>query len=270
MDFADKGVVITGGASGIGAALARHIVSHGGRVCIADRDSEATQLISDEIGAIHKVCDVRREPEIVDLVAYAEDEFGQVDCFVSNAGVAAGQEGHAASASNDVWALNWEVHVMSHVYAARACLPKMLERGAGYFVNVASAAGLLNQIDDAAYSATKHAAVSFAESLNITHGDQGIGVSVVCPQYVATPLINLSDDDAAAHQSLLTADEVAKTIVDGVSAGHFRILPHSQVADYVVLRAQDPDRWLAGMRKLRAFAYSTFGQPKAEDFYKLV
>ena len=270
MDFADKGVVITGGASGIGAALARRIVSLGGRVCIADRDADAAQRIADEIGAAHRVCDVRRESDIVDLVAHAQDELGQVDCFVSNAGVAVGQEGHAASAPNDVWALNWDVHVMAHVYAARACLPKMLERGSGYFVNVASAAGLLNQIDDAAYSATKHAAVSFAESLNITHGDQGIGVSVVCPQYVATPLINLSDDDAAAHQSLLTADEVAEAIVEGVAAGRFRILPHAQVADYVVLRAQDPDRWLAGMRKLRAVAYSTFGQPKAQDFYKLV
>ena len=208
--------------------------------------------------------------DIRSLVAHATESLGPVDVFVSNAGFARGELGHAASASNEVWQLNWEVHVMSHVYAARALLPDMIARGSGYFVNVASAAGLLNQIADAAYSATKHAAVSFAESLAITHGADGIGVSVVCPQYVATPLIGLSDEDAEGQDALLTADDVADVVIQAVADERFLVLPHPVVAQYTGLRAADHDRWIKGMQMLKAKAFDMFGQPGPQDFYKLM
>lgn len=139
---------------------------------------------------------------------------------------------------------------MAHVYASRAVLPSMIERGGGYLVNVASAAGLLNQIGDAAYSATKHAAVSFAESLAITHSDDGIDVCVVCPQYVATPLLDM-DDQTEIAGSLVSADHVAQAVLAGMLAKEFLILPHPQVTDYVALKGSDHARWLAGMRGLR-------------------
>jgi len=241
--FENASVVITGGGSGIGAALARHAAAAGAKVCVSDRNLEAAQSVVDQIGGIAVRCDVTDEAAIGEMIAQAEAAHGPVDIYVSNAGLGGGEPDHAASASNDLWNLNWQVHVMAHVYAARVLLPAMTARGSGHLVNVASAAGLLNQIGDAAYSATKHAAVSFAESLAITHGPQGVGVSVVCPQYVATPLLGLDDADAAQRETLLTADDVAAAIVSGVEAGDFLILSHKVVKDYVMQRAQDHDRY---------------------------
>lgn len=159
---------------------------------------------------------------------------------------------------------------MAHVYAARALLPQMLKRGSGYFVNVTSAAGLLNQIENAAYSATKHAAVSFAESLAITHGDAGIGVSLVCPQFVATPLIGLTDQDAKASAGLLTSAQVAESIVVGVEANQFLILPHPEVANFAQRRAQDHDGWISGMQRMRKTAVSKLGRASIADLYKII
>jgi NAD(P)-dependent dehydrogenase (short-subunit alcohol dehydrogenase family) len=195
---------------------------------------------------------------------------GDTDIYVSNAGLARGAPGHAASQSNADWDLNWQIHVMAHVYAARSLLPSMIARQSGYLVNVSSAAGLLNQIGDPAYSATKHAAVSFAESLAITHGAEGIGVSVVCPQYVATPLLGLGDADAEGQVNLLTADQVAEAIALGIEAGRFLILSHPAVKGYAVQRAQDHDRWIEGMKKLRAKAMKNPGGIALQSFYKLV
>lgn len=270
MKFNGKTVVVTGGGSGIGAAMVRQMAAKGAHMVVVDRNIEAAANVAKSVGGLSYSCDVRDEAQIRLVIEKTESNVGTIDCFVSNAGIAAGQPGHAASAGNDVWALNWDIHVMAHVYAARALLDAMVARGSGYFVNVASAAGLLNQIHDAAYSATKHAAVSFAESLRITHGDQGIGVSVVCPQYVATPLIGLGDQDAALHETLLTAEEVAQAVVAGVETDTFRILPHPQVAEYAQLRASEPERWLKGMQKLQSAAHARFGAPGPGDFYKLV
>ncbi len=154
----------------------------------------------------------------------------------------------------------WDIHVMSHVYAARACLPGMLDRGQGYFLNTASAAGLLNQIGDAAYSTTKHAAIGFAESLAITHGDDGIGVSVLCPQAVATRMIgDFEGGGTAGVDGVLSADDVAAEAVAGLAAETFLILPHKEVAEYRRRKTEDYDRWLGGMRKLR----QRFGNPSA-------
>lgn len=270
MKFADSSVVITGAGSGIGAALARRAAQLGARVCVSDLDGDKAQAVAGEIGGIAVQCDVRDEAAIQALIEAAASRHGQIDIFVSNAGLGMGEPSHAASAADAVWMLNWQVHVMAHVYVARALLPQMIARKSGHLVTVASAAGLLNQIGDAAYSATKHAAVSFAESLAITHGEDGINVSVVCPQYVATPLLGLSDVDASDRGSLLTADEVASAIVAGVEAKKFLILSHPDVQGYAAQRAQDHDRWIAGMQKLREKALKTLGGARAETLYKLV
>jgi NAD(P)-dependent dehydrogenase (short-subunit alcohol dehydrogenase family) len=270
MKFADSSVVITGAGSGIGAALARRAAQLGARVCVSDLDGDKARAVADEIGGTAIQCDVRDEVAVQTLIQTASDMQGEIDIFVSNAGIGKGEPGHAASAPDDIWTLNWQVHVMAHVYASRALLPAMIARQSGHLVNVASAAGLLNQIGDAAYSATKHAAVSFAESLAIGHGADGVGVSVVCPQYVATPLLGLSDSDAQNQASLLTADDVAAAIVAGVEANRFLILSHPAVLGYAVQRAQDHDRWIAGMRMLREKALNTLGTARAETLYKLV
>lgn len=268
MDISDKSIVITGGASGIGAALARQAAKAGARVCIADLNLEAGKQLADEIGGIAVACDVTKEEQIIAAIEAAEAAHGPVDVFVSNAGLGRGDPSHAASAPDADWMLNWNVHVMAHVWAARALLPAMIARGSGYFVNVASAAGLLNQIGDAAYSATKHAAVSFAESLLISHGEEGIGVSVVCPQYVATPLLGLGDGDAQGN--LLSADDVARSVWQGVTDGTFVIMPHPDVAKYNALRGADPSRWIKGMQMLRAKAMSEHGGISVSEFYKLL
>ena len=270
MKFADASIVITGAGSGIGAALARHAARLGARVCVSDLDGDRAKAVADEIGGVAAQCDVRDEAAVQSLIKTASVKQGEIDIYVSNAGIGAGEPSHAASASNDVWMLNWQVHVMAHVYAARILLPQMIARKSGHLVNVASAAGLLNQIGDAAYSASKHAAVSFAESLVIGHGADGVGVSVVCPQYVATPLLGLSDEDAQSRASLLTADDVAAVIAHGIEANQFMIMSHPAVQGYAVNRARDHDRWIAGMQMLREKAIETLGTARAETLYKLV
>ncbi|MFT4636477.1 MAG: NAD(P)-dependent dehydrogenase (short-subunit alcohol dehydrogenase family), partial [Chitinophagales bacterium] len=167
MNLNNKIVVVTGGAGGIGAALCRALANKGAKVVVSDLNLEAAQLVATGISGLAIECDVSSESEIQNLISQTETQLGAIDLFVSNAGFGVGEPDHAASASNDVWQKNWQLHVMSHVWASRALLPKMIERGEGYLVNTASAAGLLVQIADAAYSATKHAAVSFAESLAI-------------------------------------------------------------------------------------------------------
>ena len=270
MQFQDKTIVITGAGSGIGAALARQAAAKGARVCVSDLDLVKAEQVAREIGGLAVQCDVRDESAVQGLIKQAEKALGAVDIYVSNAGLGKGDPGHAASQPDEDWMLNWQVHVMAHVYAARALLPQMIARKSGYLVNVASAAGLLNQIGDAAYSATKHAAVSFAESLAITHGGDGIGVSVVCPQYVATPLLGLTDADAEQKRSLLTANDVAEAIVAGVETDKFLILSHPEVQAYTAQRSADHDRWITGMQMLRSKAQEVFGEAKAQSMYKLV
>ena len=258
--------VVTGGGHGIGRALCRRLHRDGIKVVVADLDLSAAETVAAEVNGIAIRVDVADESDIVALVERVEDEIGNIDLFISNAGVGFGDADDSAASAHggmhdidDRWEACWQVNVMAHVYAARILVPRMLGRGGGYLVNVASAAGLLAQIGDAAYTATKHAAVGFAESLAITHGDAGIRVSVVCPQAVATRMIGIEDDSESMVggfggneiDGILSADEVANCVVDGVGAGEFMILPHPQVSDYVQRKASDHDRWIGGMQRFR-------------------
>lgn len=267
MEFAGKHVVVTGAARGIGAALADRFCAEGARLSLIDLEMGNVPTPQ---GAQRINCDVGDEAQLCAALEEAQTAMGPVDIYVSNAGVLGMDEDHAASAGNACWTRCWQVNVMAHVFAARALLPAMLARGSGHFVTVASAAGLLNQIGDAAYSATKQAAVSFAESLAIRHGDEGIGVTLVCPQYVATHMIGLSDKDAAGSDALLTAGEVAQAVISAMKEGRFLVLPHREVREFAMLRAQDHDRWIGGMRKLQSRARDRFGKVRPEDFYKLL
>lgn len=270
MELSGKSAVVTGGASGIGRAIAAALKTAGARVMIADLDAERVATVATELGVEGRVCDVTDEAQVSGLIAATEEALGPIDLFLSNAGMGVGEPDHAASAPNEVWQRSWELHVMAHVYAARALLPGMIERGSGYLVNTASAAGLLNQVGDAAYSATKHAAVSFAESLAIGHGDDGIAVSVICPQYVATPLIGMEAPVEGPFPGLLSAEVAADRVIEGLREERFLILTHPEVGEYYRIRAAEPDRWLGGMRKLRRRALEETGSLNPSEMYRLV
>ncbi len=276
MHLKNKTVIVTGGGRGIGKALAIAFAAEGARLVVADLNSDEARSTAehiDEAGVtcIGIGCDVTNESDIVNLVAKTEERFGPVDLFCSNAGIFIGEPDHSASASNEDWQANWNVHVMAHVYAARAVLPGMIERGSGYLVQMASAAGLLSQIGGATYSTTKHAAVGFAESLSITHGDDGIKVSVICPQYVATPMLGYEEGNAKIEtHGVLSAEQVASAVMKGIEAEEFLILPHPEVAEFIQFKSGNYDRWLGGMRKLRRNILSKLGSTRLTDMHKLV
>ena len=264
MKIAGKVCVVTGGASGIGKALATRFIAEGAKgVVIADLSAGAVSAVGAEIGAQAHALDVSDERAIAVLVASVEAEHGQIDLFCSNAGIIGvdGEPWWATGADNALWQRMWEIHLMSHVYAARACLPAMIARGEGYFLNTASAAGLLAQIGSAPYSVTKHAAVSFAESLAITHGDDGIKVSCLCPQAVDTAMTaGTNGGGVAGVDGMLSADAVAEAVIQGLDAESFLILPHPEVEEYRQNKARSYERWLGGMRKLRRLFTDPVGQ----------
>jgi NAD(P)-dependent dehydrogenase (short-subunit alcohol dehydrogenase family) len=271
MNVKDTTVVVTGGASGIGKALATRFAHEGARVVVADLDADKAQQTAADIQGLAVACDTTRETDIEKLVARTEQHFGPIDLFCSNAGVCFGEADLATSASNAQWQTSWELHVMAHVYAARAVLPGMIERGGGYFLQTASAAGLLSQIGDAAYSTTKHAAIGFAESLAITHGDDGIKVSVICPQYVATAMLGYQQgDDFSEYPGVISVEQLTETVIAGLREERFLILPHSQVEQYCARKFADYDRWIIGMRRLRANIVKQLGSTRIEGMHKLV
>jgi NAD(P)-dependent dehydrogenase (short-subunit alcohol dehydrogenase family) len=269
MKLENKVIVVTGGAGGIGSAFCRLAAKHGAKVVVSDLNEDAAKDLAAEIGGTGIQCDVSDEQSIIKLIEQTKSSYGPIDLFMSNAGFGLGEPSHAASASNEVWQKNWDVHVMSHVYAARALLPDMIARGEGYLLNVASAAGLLSQIGDAAYTATKHAAVAFAESLAISHADDGIKVSVLCPQYVNTDILAISDEQRQQPMAgVLTPEYCAEVILDGIDKEAFHILPHPEVKDYITHRASNVDRWLSGMRRLRASLMDESGKIDFVKFLK--
>jgi len=248
--LAGRHAVVTGGANGIGRALARRFAAEGGRVVVADLDRERASELAAEIGGLAVAADVSDEASLRHLVERAERANGPIDLFCSNAGI--GLLG-GIELPNDDWQKIWQVNVMAHVYAARAVLPSMLARGEGYLLNTASAAGLLTQIDSACYSVTKHAAVGFAEWLAIQYGDRGVSVSVLCPQAVRTAMTaDFENGGVAGVDGMLEPEDVADCVIEALDEQRFLILPHPSVAKYLRNKVDDYDRWLAGMRRLRA------------------
>src|SRR5688572_18138317 len=249
MKVVDKVVAVTGGAKGIGRALARRFAHEGARhVAIADLDGAGAQAVAREIGGSGVRVDVRSENEIRDFIDRTERDYGPIDLFCSNAGIGVGR---GLETPNDVWQTIWEVNLMAHVYAARCLVPRMIARGGGYLLNTASAAGLLSQIGSATYSVTKHAAVSLAEWIAITHGHEGIKVSVLCPQAVRTDMIAGNEGHVASVNGIIEPEQVADTVVAGLDAEKFLILPHAEVAQHLQRKAADRDRWIAGMNRLQ-------------------
>jgi NAD(P)-dependent dehydrogenase (short-subunit alcohol dehydrogenase family) len=256
MKLDGKHVVITGGANGIGAAMALRFANEGARVVVADLDEAPLMNVAAQTGGLGVPTDVRHEHQIAALIAAAEAQYGPIDLFCSNAGIVVeGGEG----ASDAGWERSIAVNLMAHVYAARLLVPQMLARGDGYLLNTASAAGLLTQIGSAPYSVTKHGAVAFAEWLSITYGDGGLKVSVLCPQAVRTNMTAGTEAGGVAGvDGMLEPEAVADAAVVGLDEERFLILPHPVVADYFRRKADDYDRWLRGMRRLQATYGATF------------
>jgi NAD(P)-dependent dehydrogenase (short-subunit alcohol dehydrogenase family) len=255
MELTDRVAVVTGGASGIGRALARRFAEEGARgVVVADLDLAGARTVAAAIGdrALAVGCDVAVAAQVAALVARTEEAFGPVDLFCANAGVGVGTDLDTPAGD---WELAFAVNVRAHVHAAHAVLPGWLQRGEGYFLATASAAGLLTQIGSAPYAVTKHAAVAFAEWLSVTYGERGVRVSCLCPMGVNTPMTegdHLANEVVATAGAMLAPEDVADAVVDGLRAERFLILPHPEVLTFFRRKADDYDRWLAGMRRLQA------------------
>tara|TARA_B100000401_G_scaffold397829_1_gene308132 strand:- start:3883 stop:4650 length:768 start_codon:yes stop_codon:yes gene_type:complete len=249
MDIERKVVVITGGASGIGKAVGKLMVNKGAdKVFLADLNENLLNKTAEEIGAIPIVCDVSNEESVKALVNEVTLKTRVIDIFMSNAGIyVEGDE----NTLNQEWMRNWSIHVMAHVYAARAVLPGMIKRESGYLINTSSAAGLLTHIDSATYSTTKHAAIGFAEYLSINYGSKGIKVSVLCPQAVKTAMTLGREDSVASVDGMLEPDFLAEVVLQSVYDEEFLILPHPEVLTYMQRKTSDYERWLGGMRRFK-------------------
>jgi NAD(P)-dependent dehydrogenase (short-subunit alcohol dehydrogenase family) len=250
-------VLVTGGANGIGRALCERFAAEGAEAVVVvdldgDRAAHVARSLAGPTVGVGLAADVGVEDDVVTAVRTTEERFGRIDLLASNAGigVAGGVE-----APNEAWEQIWAVNVMAHVYAARAALPAMIERGEGYLLQTASAAGLLTNLGTAPYAVTKHAAVALAEWLAITHGDQGIKVSCLCPQGVDTDLLRQGASDpsgaSVVAQGVIQPEEVAEAVVVGLRDERFLILPHPEVLGHLQRKAGDYDRWIGGMRKLQ-------------------
>jgi NAD(P)-dependent dehydrogenase (short-subunit alcohol dehydrogenase family) len=253
MDIKDRIVVVTGAASGIGRALAQRFAKDGAKLVVcADLNGEGCAATAKEVGGRAFTVNVAHEADIAGMIETVERENGPIDLFCSNAGIGIGG---GAEVSDERWQRIWEINVMSHVYAARHMIPRMIARGGGYLLNTASAAGLLSQVGSAPYAVTKHAAVALAEWLSLTHGDDGIKVSVLCPQAVRTAMTAGNPDGVASVDGMLEPEDAAEACVRAIEAETFLVLPHPQVLEYMRRKTADYDRWLGGMRRLNR-AYS--------------
>lgn len=259
--------IITGARGGIGHALADRFLADGARgVAVVDLDGDGARAAAEQLASVHgdRViglgADVSAAAEVEEVVARTTEAFGPVGLFAANAGIGSGQ---GLMADDATWDRIWQVNVMAHVVAARIVVPDMVSRGGGTFLATASAAGLLAQIGDAGYSVTKHAAVAFAEWLAITYGDQGLKVHCLCPQGVNTDMVRSGAGSSAIEtvtmQGLIEPAEVAEAVAVAMDEGRFLVLPHPEVAGYYQRRATDPDRWLAGMRRLQAKVFGALG-----------
>lgn len=254
MNVSNKIIVVTGAGSGIGRALVQRFVAEGAKHVVAvDIDEHNAKKTANDAGCQAFAADVASEKDMRTLVEETEQNIGTIDLFCSNAGIGRGQNEQSPL---DEWQLSWDVNVMSHVLAARFLLPRMLERNNGYFLNTASAAGLLNQIGGAAYGVTKHAAVGFGEWLALSYAHRGIKVSMLCPQAVRTAMTAVADEDdngslqAAAADGMIEPEQVADCVIEGLEKESFLILPHPEVATYIQRKTSDYDRWINGMNRM--------------------
>lgn len=253
MDIKDKTIVVTGAASGIGRALVRRFAAEGARSVVSvDLNTEGAAATAAEVGGLALTANVSIEADIAEVIETTESGVGPIDLFCSNAGIGIGMD---LDAPNHEWQMSWDVNVMSHVYAARHLVPRMTLRGGGYFLNTASAAGLLNQIGGAAYGVSKHAAVGFGEWLALSHQHKGIRVSMLCPQAVRTAMTRDSAATAAAAAAaadgLMEPDRLTDFVIEGLADERFLILPHPEVIEYMRRKTADYDRWIAGMNRLQ-------------------
>jgi NAD(P)-dependent dehydrogenase (short-subunit alcohol dehydrogenase family) len=254
MDVQGKIVAVTGAGAGIGKALVQRLAAAGAaHVAVVDVDGDAAAATAASVNGSAYTVDCGRGEQIADFIADVEARHGPIDLYCSNAGVIAGDpDSHnCASAADAAWQKSWAVNVMAHVHAARVLLPSMIARRSGYFLITASAAGLLSMIGSAAYATTKHAAIGFAESLALTHKDDGVRVSVLCPQAVDTAMARGNPLMGADIDGFVSADHVAQCALEGLRDEHFLILPHQSVAHYRMAKAENYDRWIGGMAKLR-------------------
>lgn len=250
MDIAGKVAIVTGGASGIGAGIARRFAAEGARaVVVADVNLARAQGVADEFGGTAVRCDVSREEDIQALVRTTRERHGQVDIYISNAGILGSMGGFELE--DPLWQKMWEIHGMAHVWAARAVVPEMVARGEGYFLVTASAAGLLTIVESAPYAVTKHAALAFAEWLRVAYGRRGLRVSCLCPQSVRTDMVP-GDGGSAAHDGILMPEQVAAEVVAVMRDEKFLVLPHPEVIQYFRNKGTDYDRWIGGMQKMYA------------------
>ncbi len=249
----DRVVIVTGGANGIGRALCERFSAEGAEaVIVADLDGDAAASVARRITKGHGYwVNVASESEVAALADHVLRDHGRIDLFCSNAGIGVPS---GCDAPNSEWQRSWEVNLMAHVYAARAVLPSMLARREGYLLQTVSAAGLLTQIGSAPYAVTKHAALALAEWLAVTYGDSGIKVSALCPQGVRTNMLARAEFGGGAflRETAIDPEQVAESVIQGLAAEKFLILPHPEVAEYFGRKANDYDRWLRGMRKLQA------------------
>jgi NAD(P)-dependent dehydrogenase (short-subunit alcohol dehydrogenase family) len=254
MELADRNIVVTGAGSGIGAALARRFAAEGPRkLVLADINPDGVEAVAEEVGGVAVQTDVGVEDDVKALIERAREVGGPVDVFFSNAGIGGAHGG--PEVSNEIWDAAWRINVMAHIWAARALLPEMVERGDGYLLSTASAAGILTEVGTQVYSVTKHAAVSVAEWISINYGDAGIKVSCLCPLGVRTPMLEGALEESTSGAALLRDEllepaEVADTVVEAIGEERFLIFPHPQVARYMAFKGGDNERWMAGMRRM--------------------
>jgi len=243
--------VVTGGGSGIGAALAHRLAAAGARVAVNDVDGDRTATVAQAVGGIALPGDAASDEGARGLVEAADAALGGIDLFCANAGVGTGG---GPEAPDTDWDHAWQVNVMAHVHAARYLLPGWLERGHGHLLVTVSAAGLLTMPGAAPYAVTKHAALGFAEWMAMTYGGRGITVQALCPQGVRTPMLDATGDVGrlVLEPEAISAEEVAEVAVSQLGSGRFLVLPHPQVARYSARKAADPDAWLAAMREVQA------------------
>jgi NAD(P)-dependent dehydrogenase (short-subunit alcohol dehydrogenase family) len=267
MDTGGKIIVVTGAAGGIGGALVRSLVERGARsVVAADLDGDGVERLSGELGPARvaaRVLDVSDENATAALVEEVAGTIGPIDVWFANAGLSTGG---GPEAPDEDWDRQWRINVMSHVYAARALLPGWIDRGDGHLVTTASMAGILTAAGDAPYSSTKHAAVGFAEWLAFTYAGRGVRVSCICPGAVNTAMLRAGADGDAAKASaaigggdVLEPEQAVERILEGLQQDRFLILTHPDMHEFVVGKAQDPERWIRGMTKLWSRAQALLG-----------